>query len=824
MELQNATQAGVCVPQKMPPGRYGFISSIEVAPASNGLPPERVYFIGTYGCVWSAHITQLTDSKHAGLIIPPCTGNGDAQCIPRLHASPADALPATIQAHAHPTDPSVLLAREPARGKFTEPSSLVVYMQNGTEYLRLSCNTSLKGNNTLVHARSREFAWIASALENSTSFSLIVSGYSSEDNFKYRPALDKPDNGADLFLFQWQETYRKFSVSLLPCSHSFTLAQAPPVPPPTKAWVQHDLHTAMSPALMLAKIEQRCAERCGFAVGNVQDAEDCRPNTSTNVIDLHQAHVHHDGTFENMFNTTCIDITSDSSEEYMVIEDAVAATSEGSMIAVHSKDQHRSEWTLQRVQPSGRYTRVLSRLYVEESSLGITSPSSEGLTVPAVSLTRVASSDGVLIATVKSGRKYESLISYDEGAHWQKLGLWLENRAWLTFSEGTRHVRWDKSVPPVHSSVHAPGVLLANGWNISSEKKPAWNQGLFLSSDYGRTFVHVSNIAANFAYDVSGNGSIVAFAPHRELGVRNISFSLDGGHSVQSVPLPERGVSFKVVDNIVAGPGHSGSLFYVHMRNYITGGDVHVEEVDVLKSSEDQKACCDYAYDIGRLDFGCIFGRRMSAHVRREGSKCVLCQSNHVFMELGNRCTCSTAHDFECSYGYHKNESTSLCVPVNHLLSERQCPHLDVPEEEDDGEVSLPSGMQRAPGNECVLKESKFASPPPPLNDSMEGDNSNSPPANSGNHKPTQRRGTKIATGMAILVIMLSVSVCIAAVIFLWQPLLDLLPDEMATSLHHFGDSMQALLRTSRRGFRAPPSAETPDLGSFEPLARDDVQ
>ena len=777
---------------------FGPITSIEQSAIAED-NTQRVYFISAFGCVWSADAAGLADpTGPAGSIIPPCAESQPKQseiCVPRIVSSSKQPF-SPPQAKPHPVDPGAILIRQPLQSQWS-PAGLFALFENGVSAVNISAR--LERNKQLIHVRRNEFSWLVPSPTSSPSmYSVVASGFSSYDTFFKRSLLDGADPLADLFVLRATHgSSFNFDAAMLPCAHSFILSH--------------------SHSQLIAKIEAQCSSQCGNAVATASEANSCRTkrNFINSRLTLRAANItstHDDGDEHQSnhafhralaivgkgFSSTCLHCDSIDGN----IDDAMSVASDDSgLIAAHCVDKRKQSWSVYRSQRSGLFSRRLRSVYTSGGTKDASTGQEEGITVPEVGINRVQSSEGVVIATNASSSTLESVVSHDHGAHWHNLGLSLANSDFLTFFEGTQHIRWSFSIPPVHSSKFAPGVVVGNGRNFtdSDESSLASSTGyvyksMFLSIDFGRTFSKVSDFMS--AYDVSAFGSVIAFAPHRlslQRNVSSLSITRDGGSSVQQIAL---NVTLKEVHNVVAGPKHDNDVFHVIGLSQ----DQFVTIVTIDTGNLASQRRCKENDGMQRRDVGCVFGRKASAIFRAQGDDCALRSSDQARIELGESCDCQRQRDFECAFGYENNTATDgvrswHCKPIDGGSVLDQCPlTTSSSSRRTDGDSQ--AGVQRAPGNQCAESESR------------------------GDGEMIGRRGAPV--GVVVLLVMLIVGGCVAAVVFLWNPIMDMLPDGYSDTINDMSDRLRSLVTGGfRPGFRSP--SEPAGSGSFAPLSRDDV-
>ncbi|XP_003384999.1 PREDICTED: sortilin-like [Amphimedon queenslandica] len=290
----------------------------------------------------------------------------------------------------------------------------------------------------------------------------------------------------------------------------------------------------------------------------------------------------------------------------------------------------------------------------------------------------VKSMRGVYISTVVESGNHYSVITFNNGASWQRISPPPGTNCLLS-SGCSLHLHMSYSQAVNASFKNGPlsvssavGVIIAQGSIGKTRSYNPSDSRVFISDDGGYTWKMHSNLTGTYSYGIANHGNIIAAVPDHQFS-RTIWFSHDRGDCFKPEDIDTTG-SFKVTKGLLMDPLGLGMFAFALG---LEGTDINdmwrliaIDFHSILDSpchSQDYMLVTEH-----NISSTCILGYKKQFHITKPTSFCYN-DAGYIPESKVIRCNC-TYTDMECDYGYIMNQSTNKCLPISGFNLSSVCP------------------------------------------------------------------------------------------------------------------------------------------------------
>ena len=226
----------------------------------------------------------------------------------------------------------------------------------------------------------------------------------------------------------------------------------------------------------------------------------------------------------------------------------------------------------------------------------------------------------------------------------------------------------DYSYAGVYSAAYAPGVVMSTGSVGTHLSYDPSAVNTYLSWDGAATWAAAA--AGPHTYEVAANGGLVVLAP-TGAPTNHVLFTIDGGQCWQQVHLANP----LLVTNVQTRPDGGGELLLLHglLPGTTMQGAIYTLDFGSLLRQQDFPACGPNDYEAWS-PATCQHGNAAIYSRRKLRSRCAPAPASRT---ASRACGCDPAIDYECAFGYERNDASGQCVPMADFALDAGCPAAD---------------------------------------------------------------------------------------------------------------------------------------------------
>jgi len=254
----------------------------------------------------------------------------------------------------------------------------------------------------------------------------------------------------------------------------------------------------------------------------------------------------------------------------------------------------------------------------------------------------------------------------------------------------------------VYATETASGLILGTG-NVGQQLDiNITNINTYFSRDGGVTFEEI--LQGPHMYEYGDYGAIIIFTPTYKT-TNYITYTVDQGLTLRTFNFSSNLTS---VVNLVNDPDSKGAKFLIQSRlngkttfypiDFSTIYSRECDEKNPCKIPDDKACNSDYEY-WNPKNKDCLLGREVQ-YMRRVRSKdCYNGKGWPDKVDIIDICLC-TADDYECDYGYQRNnteDGTGPCVSLNNATKTPTAPFPSC--------GPIPAGYRKIVSDSCTIKE-----------------------------------------------------------------------------------------------------------------------
>ncbi|KAI8967795.1 hypothetical protein BDF20DRAFT_917392 [Mycotypha africana] len=281
-----------------------------------------------------------------------------------------------------------------------------------------------------------------------------------------------------------------------------------------------------------------------------------------------------------------------------------------------------------------------------------------------------------LVGNLDKTKKVRTMISWDDGGHWQTLP---PPKNFDCASKGCSlnlHSRTDIHGPgAIFSSSGAPGLAMGVG-NVGASMTAYTESDTFLTRDGGHTWELIQE--GEHFYEFGDQGSILVLVTD-EKPTKELLYSWDQGETWNSYQFSADDIR---VNTLTTDPKSSTLKFIIigHTRGTeraqvvitVDFSDAGLPKCKLDKKNEEKS---DFEQWIPKDDDGddaCLLGQKTAYWRRKKDRKCVVGAQFHDPEVLTVNCECRDI-DFECDFGFWRNDKNECVFDGRHPDRPAKC-------------------------------------------------------------------------------------------------------------------------------------------------------
>ncbi|KAJ1654422.1 vacuolar protein sorting/targeting protein PEP1 [Dispira simplex] len=303
-----------------------------------------------------------------------------------------------------------------------------------------------------------------------------------------------------------------------------------------------------------------------------------------------------------------------------------------------------------------------------------------------------------------SPKQLRSMISFDDGAHWQPLSSPGSDAAGHPYdcpgcSLHLQSFTVRQDPENIFSSSSAVGLMVGVG-NVGHHLLPYRDGDTFLTRDAGLTWKEIRKGA--HLHEFGDHGSILVLVDDEE-PTDHLWYSFDEGDTFSRYVFARGGTKQRVIALTTEPQSTSRHFLLLGMTDdpqpefVVTTLDFTTMAAEQCNLDINHEETDDFELwsPSADRDGQCLFGREVQYYRRIQGKACYIGHEYEATHTVVKNCTCTQA-DFECDYNFVRDPDSQECVLVVGL----EAPSTECTEDQTYRDLS--SGYRKIPYSSCV--------------------------------------------------------------------------------------------------------------------------